>query len=177
LAALLFGSLAVRGLLKRPGPRYAFDLLLLRLPLLSALVKGLQTARFTRTLSILSGSGVPILEALRIAAAVLSNQPMRQAVESAALRVREGGGISKALEASGYFPPIAIHLIASGEASGRLEQMLERAAQNQEREMEGRIALVMGLFEPLLILTMGMVVLAIVLAILLPIFELNQLVR
>ena len=119
----------------------------------------------------------PVIEALRISAQVMSNVPMREAVGEAAARVREGAGIAAALERSGYFPPMTVHLIASGEASGKLEDMLERAAVNQEREIETLVAALMGLFEPLLILFMGSVVLVIVLAILLPIFDLNQLVQ
>ena len=113
---------------------------------------------------------------MKIAAEVMSNLPMREAVEDAARKVSEGTSISAALEKSGYFPPMTVHLIASGEASGKLEEMLERAAINQEREIETLISAVMGLFEPVLILLMGGVVLVIVLAILLPIFNLNELV-
>jgi general secretion pathway protein F len=150
---------------------------LLRVPLVGRLVRGLETGRFARTFSILTASGVPVLEALRISAQVISSIPMREAVNEAAARVREGAGIAAALERSGYFPPMTVHLIASGEASGKLEEMLERAAINQEREIETLIAAVLGLFEPMLILLMGGVVLVIVLAILLPIFDLNQLVQ
>jgi general secretion pathway protein F len=138
---------------------------------------GLNTGRFARTFSILTASGVAVLEALRISSQVMSNIPMRESVEEATARVREGAGIAAALEKGGYFPPMTVHLIASGEASGKLEEMLERAAINQEREIETLIAAVLGLFEPLLILLMGGVVLIIVLAILLPIFDLNQLVQ
>ena len=151
--------------------------MLLGLPVIGKLTRGFNTARFTRTFSILTASGVSVLEALRISSQVISNIPMREAVNEAAARVREGSGIAAALERSGYFPPMTVHLIASGEASGKLEEMLERAAINQEREIETMIAAVLGLFEPLLILVMGGVVLVIVLAILLPIFDLNQLVR
>jgi general secretion pathway protein F len=150
---------------------------MLRVPLVGRLVRGLETGRFARTFSILTASGVPVLEALRISAQVISSIPMREAVNEAAARVREGAGIAAALERSGYFPPMTVHLIASGEASGKLEEMLERAAINQEREIETLIAAVLGLFEPMLILLMGGVVLVIVLAILLPIFDLNQLVQ
>lgn len=150
---------------------------MLRVPLVGRLVRGLETGRFARTLSILTASGVSVLEALRISAQVISSIPMREAVNEAAARVREGAGIASALERSGYFPPMTVHLIASGEASGKLEEMLERAAINQEREIETLIAAVLGLFEPMLILLMGGVVLVIVLAILLPIFDLNQLVQ
>jgi general secretion pathway protein F len=150
---------------------------MLKVPLLGRLVQGMETGRFARTFSILTASGVSVLEALRISAQVISNIPMREAVNEAAARVREGAGIAASLERSGYFPPMTVHLIASGEASGKLEDMLERAAINQEREIETLIAAVLGLFEPMLILLMGGVVLIIVLAILLPIFDLNQLVK
>jgi general secretion pathway protein F len=141
------------------------------------LIRGTQTARFSRTLSILAASGVSLLDALRIAAQVMGNLPMRHAVEATIERVREGAGLARSLEQTGYFPPMFVNLVASGESSGDLEEMLERAATNQERELETTIAMLMGLMEPVLILTMGAVVLLIVLAILLPIFDLNQLVR
>ncbi len=177
LVALVGVAVAFSYLRRIPNVRFRLHRLSHRLPLIARLTRGVNTARFARTFSILSASGVPVLEALRISAEVLSNLPMRQAVEHGAERVREGSSISRALEQSGYFPPMTLHLIASGEASGNLDQMLERAATNQERELETVIAALMGLFEPLLILTMGAVVLIIVLAILLPIFDLNQLVQ
>jgi general secretion pathway protein F len=147
------------------------------LPVIGGLTSGLNTARFARTLSILAASGVPILEALRIAAEVIRNLPMSEAVQTATSRVREGASISGALERSGLFPPMTIHLIASGESSGKLEEMLERAAHYQERETTMTITTVVNLFEHFMILAMGVVVLIIVLAILLPIFNLNQLVK
>lgn len=150
---------------------------LLRIPLISRLVRGLNTARFARTLSILTASGVPVLEAMKISAEVIPNLPMRQAVLDAAASVREGASIQSSLENSGYFPPMTLHLIASGEASGNLETMLDRAASHQERELHALIGALMTLFEPVLIMVMGLLVLIIVLAILLPIFELNQLVQ
>ncbi|MEH6498216.1 MAG: type II secretion system inner membrane protein GspF [Pseudoalteromonas distincta] len=177
LAVLVGGVFAFKQMLKRPGFRYAWDAWLLRVPLLGRLIRGLNTARFARTLNILAGSGVPLLDALNMSASVMTNVPMRDAVTDAAKRVREGSGVGHALERSGFFPPMTLSLIKSGESSGTLDQMLERAAETQERELEARIAIVMGVFEPLLILAMGGVVLIIVLAILLPIFELNQLVN
>ena len=150
--------------------------LLLRLPLVGKVIRGLNTSRFARTLSILSASGVPVLDALRIASKVIPNLPMRQAVHDAAINVREGASIHSSLESSKYFPPMTLHLIASGESSGNLESMLERAAVQQERELKTVIATTLGLFEPLMIVIMGGLVLAIVLAIMLPIFEMNQLV-
>ena len=163
--------------LRRIGFRRRVDQALLRMPLVARLTRGANTARFARTFSILMASGVPVLEALRISSQVLSNLPMREAVEQATARVKEGASLNKAISASGYFPPMTVQLIASGEASGRLENMLERAAIQQERETETLIAALLGIFEPMLILVMGGVVLVIVLAILLPIFDLNQLVR
>jgi len=154
-----------------------YHLLLLRVPLVSRLVRGLNAARFARTLSIVAASGVPILDGLRIAAQVVTNLPMRKAVDEAASKVREGSAIHKALDASKYFPPMTVHLIASGEASGNIEEMLERAAESQEREMQSLTEGLLGIFEPMLILLMGGIVLVIVLAILLPIFDMNQLVK
>jgi general secretion pathway protein F len=148
----------------------------LRLPMVSKIVRGMNTARFARTLSILTASGVPVLEALRISSQVIPNLPMKHAVQEAAVNVREGASIHTALEASHYFPPMTLHLIASGESSGELENMLERAAIQQERELKTIIATTLGLFEPLMIVIMGALVLGIVLAIMLPIFEMNQLV-
>jgi general secretion pathway protein F len=149
----------------------------LRAPIFGRVTRGLNTARFTRTLSILTASGVPALEALRISASVIANLPMRAAVEDAAVRVREGGAIGRSLSQSKLFPPMSIHLISSGEASGELDSMLERAANHQESEMDGLLATMLSVLEPLLIVFMGLVVLAIVMAILLPIFQINQLIR
>ena len=163
--------------LQRDVPRRRYHALLLRMPIVGRLTRGVNTARFTRTLSILAGSGVPILEALNISAEVIENLPMRDAVMEATLRVREGGSISKSLATSKLFPPMMIHLISSGEAGGRLEEMLSRAAAGQEREVDGLIAALLGILQPLLIIFMGAIVLTIVLAILLPIFEINNLIR
>ncbi len=180
LAMVMLIALAVavfRLLLRREGFRAGWHRWLLRIPLVGRLVRGLNSARFARTFSILTASGVPVLDGMRIAAEVVSNLPMRRAVEEAARRVREGSAINRALQQSGYFPPMVIHLIASGEASGNLDEMLERAATSQERELETAVSALMGILEPALILVMGVVVLVIVLAILLPIFDMNQLVR
>ncbi len=168
---------AVWWILQKDVPRRRFHAFLLRMPIIGRLTRGVNTARFTRTLSILAGSGVPILEALTISAEVIENLPMRDAVQDATLRVREGASISKSLAASKLFPPMMIHLISSGEAGGRLEEMLGRAAAGQEREVDGLIAALLGILQPLLIVIMGAIVLTIVLAILLPIFEINNLIR
>jgi len=149
----------------------------LKLPLVGRLTRGANTARFTRTLSILVASGVPLLEALKISGQVVENLPMRHAILDAGSRVREGSNLAKSLDVSGYFPPIVVNLIASGEVSGNLDEMLERSSVNQEQELETLISTLMGILEPLLIVIMAVVVLMIVLAILLPIFNLNQLIQ
>jgi len=173
VVAVVFG---IRRLLKKKGPKRRYHAMLLRLPIVKKLTRGINTARFTQTLSILAGSGVPILESLRIASQVVVNIPMREAVEEASLRIREGAMISKSLATSKLFPPMTTHLISSGEASGRLEEMLARAASNQEREVDGLIATLLGIMQPLLVIVMAAIVLLIVLAILLPIFEINNLI-
>ena len=149
---------------------------LLRIPMVGKVVRGSNTARFARTLSTLTASTVPVLEALRISSEVVTNLPMKAAVEDAAVRVREGAPIGRSLGVSRLFPPMMIHLISSGESSGELDTMLERAAVHQERELDSILQAVVGLLGPIMILVMGGLVLVIVLAMLLPIFELNQLV-
>lgn len=177
LFALLLVVVIFSYLMRIESFKKSYHRFLLRLPLVGRMVKSVNSARFARTLSIVASAGVPILDGLRISSQVIANLPMREAVLSAANKVREGAAISTALDASKYFPPMTIHLIASGEASGNIENMLERAADSQEREMEALTAGLLGIFEPVLILLMGGVVLLIVLAILLPIFDMNQLVR
>ncbi|WP_298608321.1 type II secretion system inner membrane protein GspF [uncultured Thiothrix sp.] len=167
----------VRYLLKFPSWKRRSHRLMLKLPLVGRLVRGVNTEHFARTLSILASSGVPILDALKIAGGVITNIPMREAVDEATVKVREGMAINKALQQSGYFPPMVIYLIASGEGSGQLDQMLERAAIQQERETQSRITKMVGLLEPLLILVMGGAVTAIVLAIMLPILKMPQFIR
>jgi general secretion pathway protein F len=175
LAGLALAAfLGARAMRKAPTRRRVHAWML-RVPLLGRLVRGFNTARFTRTLSILTGSSVPVLEALRIAGEVITNVPMREAVAVAAQRVREGGAIGRSLGASRLFPPMTVHLISSGESSGELEDMLERAAQSQERELDGLLAALVGLLGPLMIVAMGLFVMGIVFAMLLPIFEMNTL--
>ncbi|MEF8792651.1 type II secretion system inner membrane protein GspF [Thiohalorhabdus sp.] len=171
-AAAVAGALALR----RPAIRYRWHALILRLPLIGHLARTINAARVARTLAILTESGVPLLEALTIGGRVVRNRPIREAVEQAAVSVREGGRLHGALAASGLFPPLMVHMISAGEVGGELEGMLGRAATQEERELESTVAAATALLEPLLILVMGGVVLVIVLAILLPIFEMNQLV-
>jgi len=177
LGAIVGGVVIITRLLRQEHIRRRVHGWLLRAPIFGRVTRGLNTARFTRTLSILTASGVPALEALRISATVIANLPMRAAVEDAAVRVREGGAIGRSLSQSKLFPPMSVHLISSGEASGELDSMLERAANHQESEMDSLLAMMLSVLEPLLIVVMGLVVLAIVMAILLPIFQINQLVR
>ena len=174
LVALVIG---IKILLQQPIHRERYHRLLLRLPLVQKLVRGLNTALFTRTFSILSGSGVAVLEAMKISAHVVNNLPLRNAILEATDRVREGSSISKALASSHLFPPITLQLIASGENSGKLEEMLQRASNQLEREQVTLIAFIVGIMEPVIISVMGLIVLLIVLGILLPIFDLNQLVK
>ena len=177
LVSIVAGVAGYRRWLRALDARRRHDRGLLRLPLVGRLVRSVETARFTRTFAILTGSAVPVLEALRIAGAVIENVPMREAVAAAAERVREGSPIGRALAESRLFPPMTVHLIGSGESSGELESMLERAAANQERELDSMLQALVGLLGPLLIVVMGVFVLAIVFAMLMPIFEMNTLVR
>ncbi|BAJ04170.1 general secretion pathway protein F [Shewanella violacea DSS12] len=163
-------------LLTKPEYRMKYDSLLLKLPVISKISKGLNTARFARTLSILAASSVPLLDAMRIASEVLINVKVRAAVEEATARVREGTSLGAALTNTKLFPPMMLYMIASGEKSGQLEQMLERAADNQDREFESNVTIALGIFEPMLVVSMATVVLFIVLAILQPILELNNMV-
>lgn len=147
----------------------------LEMPFLKKMSRGTNAARFASTLSILNSSGVPLVDAIKISGEVLSNDYLKARIEEAAQSVSEGASLQTALEQSGYFPPMMLHMIASGESSGELDQMLERTARNQETELEGLIATVVGLFEPLMLLFMGGVVLIIVLAIMLPILNMSNL--
>ena len=174
---LVFVIIFIRYLLKFPSWKARYHRLILRLPLVGRLVRGVNTEHFARTLSILASSGVPILDALKIAGGVVSNIPMRTAVDEATVKVREGMAINKALQQSGYFPPMVIYLIASGEGSGQLDQMLERAAIQQERETHSRVTKMTSLLEPMLILIMGGVVTLIVLAIMMPILNMPQFIH
>ncbi len=176
LAVAAGGVWAFRRWLKEPGARRRFDAFKLRLPLIGRIARGNNAARFARTFAILTSSAVPVLESLRIAGEVVTNTPMRMAVQDAAVRVREGAPIARSLGASKLFPPMLVHLVSSGETSGELEAMLERAADNQERELDGIVNTAVGILGPAMILLMGGFVFMIVIALLLPIFQLNQLV-
>jgi general secretion pathway protein F len=176
LLALVIGGYLFARSLRNENNRRRFHAFLLRVPLVGRVVRGTNTTRFARTLATLTSSSVPVLDALRISGEVVNNLPMREAVQIAAVRVREGAPIGKSLGATKQFPPMMIHLISSGESSGELETMLDRAATNQEREMDAVLGAFVGLLGPLMIVGMAGMVLFIVLAMLLPIFQLNELV-
>ncbi len=176
LLLLIVAGFIARPMLKQEATRYRLHGLQLRLPLLGPLVRGANAARFSSTLSILTRSGVPLVEALRIAAEVSSNLLIRDAIRQAAMKVTEGGSLSRALEESGYFPPMMMQMISSGEQSGELDEMLSRAATMQDKELNNLVSTLVGLFEPMMLLMMAFVVLLIVLAIMLPILSMNNLV-
>ena len=150
--------------------------LLLQLPIFGRLTMNMNSARFMQTLSILSGSGAPILDALKMSANVITNIPMKEAAEVAAIKVSEGKSISRSLSSSHLFPSMMVYMIGSGENSGRLEEMLDRATENQEEEVKNTIDVLLGIMQPLTVIFMAVIVLLIVLAILLPIFEINNLI-
>lgn len=175
--AVVAGVIISAYALRVPSIKRVAQRRLLRVPLIGRFARGVNTARFTRTLAILTSSGVPALEAMSIGADVVSSLPMRDAIKDAADRVREGEAIHKALGHERYFPPITLHMIANGEIAGELATMLGRAADHQDREIETLRQGIMGILGPAVILLMGGLVLLIVLAILLPVFNLNTLVQ
>jgi len=163
-------------MLKKPDFEMAFHKSILRVPGLGKVAKGINTARFARTLSILTASAVPLLESMRISGEVLDNLFIKQEVKSSTDKVREGSSLRVALEQTKLFPPMMLHMIASGEKSGQLEHMLGRAADNQDREFDALVSISLKAFEPALMVAMAGVVLFIVMAILQPILQLNSLV-
>lgn len=176
VALAIAAVVALRVAMTRPKSRAAIHHMLWRAPAVGRVLRHLDAARLAATLSILVGSRVPILQALDAGTGVMTLVPMRDALTTAARGVREGMPLARALGATSAFPPVMVHLIASGETSGRLDEALERAARQQQNDIATRLAAFAAIFEPLMILGMGIVVLVIVLAILLPIFQLNQLV-
>jgi len=175
-AGLIGAGFAWRRLRRNPRVRRALDRFALRLPLLGALVSNNDGARFARTLSVLLSSGVNMVPALTICARSASNVCIRELLERTSERVREGESLGSPLGEAGVLPPLLVHLIANGEASGELTKMLDTAAAAQERHVQTQISVLLGLIEPLLILVMGAIVFIIVLGILLPIFDMNQLI-
>jgi general secretion pathway protein F len=178
VALILIGAfMAWRRALKNPDLKRRFHTWLLTAPVYGKFERSMNTARFASTLAITTGSGVPILRALETSRDTLSNVAMKELVEEASASVREGVGLARALSAQKHFPPMLVHMIRAGEITGELPAMLERAAASQQADLERRALTIAGLLEPVLILAMGVVVLLIVLAVLMPIIEINQLVR
>ncbi|MDP3670644.1 MAG: type II secretion system inner membrane protein GspF [Telluria sp.] len=177
LIAIILAAFAWRRALKDPGLKRRWHSWLLTAPVYGKFERSLNTARFASTLAITTGSGVPILRALDTSRDTLSNVAMKELVEEASASVREGVSLARALSAQKHFPPMLIHMIRAGEITGELPAMLERAANSQQQDLERRTLTIAGLLEPVLILAMGVVVLLIVLAVLMPIIEINQLVR
>ncbi len=177
LAALALGAVAFTLALRRPAFRARWHALVLRLPVAGRLARSLDTARFASTLAILVGSGAPLLRSLDAAADVVRMLPLRAAAGAASALVREGVALARALREQRVFPPVLVHLVASGEQSGRLAPMLERAAEELERDAERRLAWLAALLQPALIVVMGAIVLVLVLAVMLPIVSMNQLIR
>ncbi len=173
LILFLLGTIALR----QPPVRLSLHELWLKLPLIKRMTRTINSARMARTLAIMIGSGVPLLQAMRSSEGVMTNLVLRRDLRHAAEEVAEGVSISRSLARSGRFPPLLVQMVASGEASGLLGDMLDKAANVMERELEARVGVLVGLFQPAMILLMGVVVMIIVLAILLPIFDLNQLIR
>lgn len=176
LLAAAAGCGLVARALRVPATRVRVHRLLLRIPLFGALSRELNSARLMQSLSTLTDAGVSVWESLRVAARMLTNLPMRQAAMDAAREVSEGKPAAEALDRSGLFPPLCIQLIASGEASGELHQLLGRAAETQQRDLSARINTLTSLLQPVLIMLVGGFVLLIVLSILMPIFEMNRLI-
>ncbi|PWY56042.1 type II secretion system protein GspF [Legionella qingyii] len=176
LIALILMFIAFKKSLANEKIKTSWHRLLLKLPIVSYLVKTVNVSRYIHTFGILFAAGVSVLETMRVAASLVTNVVMRQAFDSATLKVREGCGINEALKDTGYISPMAIHLIASGEKSGQLSNMMERAAVHLDNEVKRLIDTSLTLLEPMVILLMGAIVLFIVLATLLPIFSMEQLI-
>lgn len=176
LALIILLIFAVKTVLKKPAIRLSWDRKVLYLPVIGKVARGINTSRFARTLSICTSSAIPLLDGMKVAVDVMSNQFVKQQVMQASDMVREGGSLRRSLEQTKLFPPMMLHMIASGEQSGELEQMLTRAADNQDRDFESTVNIALGLFTPAVVLLMAGMVLFIVMATLMPILEMNNLV-
>ncbi|MDD1783582.1 type II secretion system inner membrane protein GspF [Enterovibrio sp. ZSDZ35] len=174
LAAIIALIFTVKSLLKSEKRRLAWDRRVLSLPVIGRVARGLNTSRFARTLSICTSSAIPLLDGMRVSANVMTNTWVKTKVLEASDRVREGSSLRVSLEKSKLFPPMMLHMIASGERSGELEPMLTRAADNQDRDFESQVNIALGIFGPALIMIMAGMVLFIVLATLMPIIQLQN---
>src|SRR5690554_6869267 len=173
VVALIVFNMALRN----AGFRKKWHAFLIRMPALGRFVKDTNTARFGSTLAILTSSGVPLVDAMRIASQVVLNIPIQEALTQATIKVSEGSSLNKALAETGFFPPIMLHMIASGENSGELDSMLARTATQQETTLENTVEALVKIFEPLMLLMMGGIVATIVAAIMMPILELQKMVQ
>lgn len=175
LIIVMIAGFFLRQFLEKPKQKRRVHALMLKLPMFSSLYRTIETARFSSTLSMLVASGVPLLQALRIAAAVMDNIILQEVSQEVADNVQEGSSFSRALSNSGEFPPMLVHMVSSGEQAGELEEMLEKVSVNQEREIEMTLSSLVAVIEPLMIVFMSGIVMTIVIAILLPIMDLNTL--
>lgn len=171
---LVAGGILMWRLLKDPKIRYGFDAFILRLPLLGRLLRDLHAARMARTMSTMVASRLPVLEGLRLTSQTVRNSVLKEATEGIVEAIRGGGSLSGAMRAAGVFPPLLVYLTASGESSGQLDGMLERAADYLEREFDNFTSTALSLLEPAIIVVMGGMVAVIILAILLPILQLQN---
>jgi len=179
-ALLLIGALAAfayRRAVRRESVRYKRDSIVLKIPLVGALVRRLILARFSKVLGLLLESGVPIIKALEITGEVVVNRKYREFFRTAREEIVEGGSLSASLRSSTLFPPLLVHMVSVGERGGKLEAMLLKAGNSYEKEFSSSVARFMALLEPLLVLAMGLAVGIVVLAVLLPIFQMNQLIK
>ena len=176
IMSILAAGVIFQRLMKKDSARFKVHQFMLGMPLIGKVSKGLNTARFARTLSILTASAVPLLESMKISGDVLTNDYIKESIQEARARVREGTSLRASLEQTKLFPPMMLHMIASGEKSGELENMLGRAADNQDREFEGMVNVTLGIIGPVMVLSMAGVVFFIVISILQPIMALNSMV-
>ncbi|MCF6288604.1 MAG: type II secretion system inner membrane protein GspF [Proteobacteria bacterium] len=176
LVAIMIATVAFILALQNHDFKFKWHKFLLKLPIVGSFIKVAQSARFTRTLGILTKSTVPIVSALSLSGKVIKNLAIKQSVEKTATQVREGSSLSSSLKANGYFPPMTIRLIHSGEQSGILSEMLERAADTQERDVNHKLTSIVSIMQPVAILIVGIMILLIVLAMLLPIFQMNTII-
>ena len=174
--ALIVIIFAIGALLRKPSISMKWDTVILGMPVVGKVAKGLNTARFARTLAILNSSAVPLLDGMKISGEVLSNAKARELLQNAASEIREGRSLHDALTATGLFPPMMLHMVAAGEKSGELDSMLKRAADSQDSEFERLVSMALSIFEPMLIVSMAGVVLFIVMSILQPILQMNSMV-
>ena len=176
LIVFMVATLGFIGALQNKDFKFKWHKFLLKLPIMGSFIRIAQSARFTRTLGILTKSTVPIVQALSLSSKVIKNLAIKQSIEKTAAQVREGSSLSKSLKANGYFPPMTIRLINSGEQSGILSEMLERAADTQERDVNHKLTSIVSILQPVAILIVGVMILLIVLAMLLPIFQMNTII-